>query len=186
MENAFQEFVESWSVDSYATGINKLISCWQNVLIVKIPILINKHVFKPSCNHLKFRIWNLNYFCTNPFCFPQMGLPGSSAGSSAGKNLQCRRPQFDSWVRKIHWRRDRLPIPVFLGFPGGSAGKESAYNAGDLGWIPGLGRSAGEGYGYPLQYSDLENSMDCIVHGVVESRTWLNNFHFQFLSKMGT
>ena len=52
--------------------------------------------------------------------------------------LQCRRPWFDYWVRKICWRRDRLPTPVFLGFPCGSAGKESAHNAGDqvrsLGW----------------------------------------------------
>ena len=78
-------------------------------------------------------------------------------------HLQCRRPQFDSWVRKICWRRDRLPTPVFLGFPCGSAGKESTCNAGDLGLIPGLGRSPGEGKGYPLQYSGLENSMDCII-----------------------
>ena len=49
------------------------------------------------------------------------------------------------------------------GFPCGSAGKESACNAGDLGSIPGLERSPGEGKGYPLQYSGLENSMDCIV-----------------------
>ena len=48
------------------------------------------------------------------------------------------------------------------GFPGGSAGKESACNVGDLGLIPGLGRSAGEGKGYPFQYSGLENSMDYI------------------------
>ena len=47
-----------------------------------------------------------------------------------------------------------------LGFPGGSAGKESTCNAGDLGSIPGLGRCPGEGNGYPLQFSDLENSMD--------------------------
>ena len=53
----------------------------------------------------------------------------------------------------------------------GSAGKESACNAGDLGSIPELGRSLGEGKGYPLQYSGLENSMDCIVHGVAESDT---------------
>ena len=53
----------------------------------------------------------------------------------------------------------------------GSAGKESAYNAGDMGSIPGLGRPPGEGKGYPLQYSGLENSMDCIVHGVTESWT---------------
>ena len=67
--------------------------------------------------------------------------------------------QFDSWEGKIHWRRDRLPTPVFLDFPAGSAGKESACNMGDLGLIPGLGRAPGEGKGYPLQYSGLENSM---------------------------
>ena len=58
-----------------------------------------------------------------------------------------------------------------MGFPCSSAGKESAHNAGDLGSIPGLGRSPGEGKGYPLQYSVLENSMDYIVHGVAESDT---------------
>ena len=59
---------------------------------------------------------------------------------------------------KIPWRRDRIPTPVFLGFPCSSAGKESACNVGDMGSIPGLGRSPGEGKGYPLQYSGLENS----------------------------
>ena len=73
---------------------------------------------------------------------------------------------FDSWVRKIHWRRDRLPTLVLLGFPDDSAGKESICNAGDLGSIPGLGRMPGEGNGYPLQYSGLENSMHCMVLGV--------------------
>ena len=68
-------------------------------------------------------------------------------------HLQCRRPRFDSWVKKIHWRRDRLPTPVFLGFPCGSASKESACNVGDPGSIPGPRRSAREGIGYPLQYS---------------------------------
>ena len=63
-------------------------------------------------------------------------------------------------------------------FPCGSAGKESSCNAGDVGLIPGLGRSPGEGKGYPLQYSGLENSMDCTVHGVTKSRTRLSNFHF--------
>ena len=58
-----------------------------------------------------------------------------------------------------------------MGFLGGSAGEESAFNAGDLGSIPGLGRSPGEGNGYPLQYSGLKNSMDCIVHGVAKSWT---------------
>ena len=66
----------------------------------------------------------------------------------------------------------------FLGFACGSAGKESACNVGDLGLIPGFGRSPGEGKGYPLQYSGLENSMDCIVHGVAKSQTLLSDFHF--------
>ena len=78
--------------------------------------------------------------------------------------------------REVHWRRDRLPTPVFLGLPCGSVGKESTCNVADLGLIPGLGRSPGEGKGYPLQYCGLENSMDCIVHkGCNESDTieWL-------------
>jgi len=58
-----------------------------------------------------------------------------------------------------------------LGFPGDSSGKESTCSAGDLGSIPELGRSPGEGKGYLLQYSGLENSMDCIVHGVTKSWT---------------
>ena len=64
------------------------------------------------------------------------------------------------------------------GFPCGSASKEFAYNAGDLGLIPGLGRSPGEGKDYPLQYSGLKNSMDCIAHAVTKSWTQLSNFHF--------
>ena len=62
-------------------------------------------------------------------------------------------------------------VCVCISFPGGLAGKESACNAGDLGSIPGLGRSPGEGYGYPLQYSDLENFMDCIGYDIAESNT---------------
>ena len=60
------------------------------------------------------------------------------------------------------------------------AGHESTCNVGDLGSIPGLGRSPGEGKGYPLPYSGLENSLDCIVHGVAKSRTRLSDFHFHF------
>ena len=62
----------------------------------------------------------------------------------------------------------------------GSAGKEPACNVGDLGSIPGLGRSPGEGKGYPLQYSGLENSMDCVTHGVAKSRARLRDFHFSY------
>ena len=71
------------------------------------------------------------------------------------------------WVKKIHWRRDRLLTPIFLGFPCGSAGKELAFNAGDLGSED----PPGEGKGCALQYPGLENSMDSIVHGVAKSWT---------------
>ena len=75
-----------------------------------------------------------------------------------------------------------ISIPIYIwGFPCGSDGKESAHNAGDLGSIPGLGRPPGEGKGYPLRYSGLENSTDLIVHGVTKSWTRLSNFHFHFV-----
>ena len=77
----------------------------------------------------------------------------------------------NSWVRKTHWRRDRLPTPVFLGFTSGSAGKESTCNVEDLGLIPVLGRFPGKGKGYPLLYSGLENSMNCSPWGCKESHT---------------
>ena len=64
------------------------------------------------------------------------------------------------------------------GFPCGLVGKESACHEGDLGSIPGLGSTPGEGKGYPLQYSGLENSMDSIVHGVAKSQTRLSDLHF--------
>ena len=73
---------------------------------------------------------------------------------------------------------------LILGFPDSSVGKESACNAGDPGSIFGLGRSPEKGKGYPLQYSGLENSMDCIVHGVVKSQTQLNNFHFSSVQRI--
>ena len=69
---------------------------------------------------------------------------------------------------------------MFLGFPGGSAGKESSCTVGDLNSIPGLGRSPGEWNGYPLQYSGLVNSMNCVVHGIAKSQIQLSDFHFHF------
>ena len=113
-----------------------------------------------------------------PALLCKLGFPDSSIG----KESACNAGDSDSWVRKIHWRRDRLHTPVFLGFPCGSAGKESACNVEDLGLIPGLERSPGRGKGYPLQYSGLENFMDYVVHGVTKSQTGLSNFHFHCVS----
>ena len=80
---------------------------------------------------------------------------------------------------------DRLPTPVFMGFPDGSAGKEYACKVGDLGLTPGLRRSPGGGHDKPLQYSCLENSMDrtarwITVHGVAKSQKQLSDCHVYF------
>ena len=73
----------------------------------------------------------------------------------------------------------------FLGFPFGSTGKESSRNVEDPGSITGLGRSPGDRKGYPLQYSGLENPMDCIVHGVAKNWTGLSDFCFSnFMPKI--
>ena len=71
-----------------------------------------------------------------------------------------------------------MTMVLLLDFPCGSAGKKSACNVGDLGLIPGLGRSPGEGKGYPFQCSGLENSMGYIVRVVAKSWTQLSDFHF--------
>ena len=96
-----------------------------------------------------------------------MGFPDSSVG----KEFSCNSGDPCSIPGLGRSPGDRLPTPLFLGLPCGSAGKESTCNAEDLGSIPRLGRSLGEGKSYPLQYSGLENSIDCIVHGSQESRT---------------
>ena len=82
------------------------------------------------------------------------------------------------WSYPPGWNVTKINCNLVHGFPSGSAGKKSARNVGDLGSIPGLGRSPGEGKSFLLQYSGLKNSMDCIVHGVTKNQTQLSNFHF--------
>ena len=96
--------------------------------------------------------------CLYPYMWNGSSFPREVCGKKS--TCQCRgrkRLEFDPWVGKIPWRRAWQRTPVFLGFPGGSAGKESTCSVGDLSSIPGLGRSPGEGKGNPLQYSCLEN-----------------------------
>ena len=76
-------------------------------------------------------------------------------------------------VGKIHWKRDGLSTPVFLGFPCGSASKESAYNTGDLSLISGSGRSAREGIGYPLQYSWASLVVQLVKNLPAMQETWV-------------
>ena len=111
-----------------------------------------------------------------------MEISKGKVGASLVAQLVKNPPEMqETPVRYLGWEdpleKDRLPTPVFLGFPGGLAGKESAWNVGDLGSIPALGRFHGEGKGHPLQYSGLENSVDSIIHGVTKSQTRLSDFH---------
>ena len=87
-----------------------------------------------------------------------MDIGASLIAHSVKNPPAMQRPWFDSRVEKIRCRKDRLPTPGFLSFPCGSAGKDSTCNVGNLGSIPGLGRSPGEVKGYPLKYCGLENS----------------------------
>ena len=112
-----------------------------------------------------YLIWVLNRYMASLLSRIPQWLSGKESSG-----IQCRKPRFNSWVRKIRWKRDRLPTPVFLGFLCGSAGNESACTAGDLGSIHGLGGPPREGKNYPLQYSGLENSIVRIVHS--SSKSW--------------
>ena len=102
--------------------------------------------------------WTSNHFSFQELIIWYMSYERASLMAQLVKNpLTMQETPFNSWVRKIPWRRDRIPTPVFLGFPGGSAGKESTCNVGDLGSISGLGRSPAGGHGNWLQDSCLGN-----------------------------
>ena len=134
---------------------------------VKVILSYSKKKHQNFLEFLQEFLYSLTFYIWWELSFFYRGFPHSSVGE------ECWRSQFDSWVRMICWR-DRLLTPVFLGFPCGSAGKEFSCNMGDLSSVPGLGRSSGEGKGYPLQYSGLENSVDCIVHGVTKSHFYVS------------
>ena len=112
---------------------------------IHVCMCIHIYICTFICIYVSVNIYRYMY----TYC---MGFPGSSAGRI---HQQSRRLQFNSWVVKIPWRRDRLHTPVVLGFPGGLDGKESACNAGELDSIHGFGRSPGGGHGNLLQYSCL-------------------------------
>ena len=113
----------------------------------------------------------------------RVAFPFSRASSQPRDHTQVsctagriQEPPVQFLGREDLLEKGQAATPVFLGFPGGSAGRESPCNVGDLDSIPALARSPGEGKGYPLQYFDLENSTDCIVHGLAKSRTRLSHF----------
>ena len=101
--------------------------------------------------------------------------------SSVGKESTCNAGDPGLISGSISGEGIDYPLHYSLGFPGGSAGKDSTCNTADLASTPGFGRCPPEGKGCPLQYSGLENSMDCMVHGVTKSQAGLSGVHFNFL-----
>ena len=115
-----------------------------------------------------------------PIQITLLPLPWASPIAQLVKNPPAMQETLvDSWVRKICWRRDRLPTPVLLGFPGGSAGKEPACNAGDPSSIPGSGKSAGEGIGYPLQHSWVSLVAQLVKNPPVMWETWVQSLGWE-------
>ena len=94
---------------------------------------------------------------------------GYTTRYSARKKASIKKIKI--FILLLHYIIICVLYSYILGFPGGSAGQESTCNVGDLGSMPGLGRSPGEGKGYPLQYSGLENFMDFMARGLTESDT---------------
>ena len=135
----------------------------------------------------------------NPYishiCSPKTGSPFSTLisskffqqqqharqGEKCGDSIRLSQaliPKVTQHLIGLYWGPQGHFIGVPKSFPGDSDGKESTSKVRDLGSVPGLGRHPGEGKAYPLQYSGLENSMDCIVHGVTKSWTRRSDFHF--------
>ena len=115
------------------------------------------------------------------FCFPTVLFILAALAAKINKILGERKSinpfPFEcglDWAAHLQWVH-------IHSFPSGLGSKESTCNAGDLSSIPGLRRSPGEGNSYPLQYSHLENSMDCTVHRIARSQTRLSDFHFQWI-----
>ena len=120
-------------------------------------------------------------FLTLNLILTYWGTKASLVSQLVRIHLQCRRPQFDSWVRKIPWWRDRLPTPVFLGFPVESVGKESACNVGDLDSISSWEHPLEEDMGAHTSVLAWRISMDrgawqASVHGVAKSHTSLSDY----------
>ena len=153
-----------------------------NHLILCCPLLFLPSIFprirvfsRESVFHIKWpKDWSFS-FCISPSSEHSGWLPLGLTGLITWQSRGVSRV-FSSTQSEII---NSSGAQLSLGFLGGSAVKESSCNAEDLVPIPGLWRSPGEGKDCPLQYSGLENSMDCIVEGVTESRTWLSDIHFQ-------
>ena len=145
---------------------------YYSVIIAAVVLVVSFSLLSPSAQlGFFFVLVSSFYFSVNSLCKTLCSFSGDCLllqhaflhGSSVHKCV------FSGYIQ--------FKIYCTLGFPCGSAGKESACNLGDLGSIPGLGRSSEEKKSYLFQYSGLENSMDCIAHGVTKSWIQLSDLH---------
>ena len=168
--NAFRGFFSSWKVE-YLLWLSS------PQLVSSKPILINVSGLGLKIIDLEFFFWLQKYYryIHSKIIFHIQIDIRSHLYWGRGTTT---RGSWDGSSPARNW----FPAP---GFPYGSAGKESPCNEGDLGSIPGSGRSTGERKGYGLQDSGLENSMDCIVHGVAKSWTQMSDFHFHSSESTG-
>ena len=135
----------------------------------------------------------------HPICRKQIWIPKENAGCDYVKRKLCHPCRALCKAERVigkHWLmfglnilqgQSHLHLKTLVGryhYAQASFVAQLLKKPGDPSSIPGLGRSPGEGKGYPLQYSGLENSMDCIVHGVTKSWTWLSDFNFTIMCSL--
>ena len=151
------------------------LKCWTRHYIFVFKYLQNAEIWKSK---ISYWVTIQRFLIFVEFLVVPLYLWASLIAQLVKNPLAIQETPVQFLVRQISWKRDRIPTSVFLGFPCGSAGEESTCNVEDLELISGLGRSRGEGKGYPLHYPGLEKSMDCTGHGVTKSLTQLSDFHF--------
>ena len=144
----------------------------------RLPLLWSILLITVGLSHFPLRHLDIYLFSSLFLCFLLFLVPSPM---QVFNNLGSRRNNNNTKSSKVCIAHYAF-IYIILGFPGGSDGKESTCNVGDLGSILGLGRLHGEGKGYPLQYSGRENSMKYRVHVVAKSWTQLSDFHFHISS----
>ena len=187
-------YIYIWPLGSLHCSKSDSNSSWAGLYFGSLPKFLSEQNLRIACwflHSIRLRFWPLIWLIFLSFSTPFLrtflyhstcvltvhshGIPKMTLRLDWGLLGKAAALNWQVWQEPLNGVH---VFSVHSGFPCDSAGKASGHNAGDLGSVPGLGRSPGEGKYYWLQYSGLENSMDCVVPGVAKSWTWLSNFHF--------